>query len=91
MFPYELDLSWVIAFQSLGDWLVSPMQFFSFLGTEEFYILILPILYWCIDTSLGIRVGIHHADEQRLEFHIQNAIHRSAPVLGQCRSQTIMG
>lgn len=57
MFPYELDLSWVIAFQSLGDWLVAPMHFFSFLGTEEFYILILPVLYWCIDTSLGIRVG----------------------------------
>jgi len=58
MFPYNLDLSLVIAFQSLGDWLVSPMQFFSFLGTQEFYILILPILYWCIDTRLGIRVGV---------------------------------
>ena len=57
MFPYELDLSWVIAFQSLGDWLITPMRFFSFLGTEEFYILLLPILYWCIDASLGIRVG----------------------------------
>lgn len=57
MFPYELDLSWVIAFQSLGDWLIAPMRFFSFLGTEEFYILLLPILYWCIDASLGIRVG----------------------------------
>ena len=57
MFPYELDLSWVIAFQSLGDWMITPMRFFSFLGTEEFYILLLPILYWCIDASLGIRVG----------------------------------
>lgn len=58
MFPYELDLSWIIAFQSLGDWLIAPMRFFSFLGTEEFYILILPILYWCIDSKLGIRVGV---------------------------------
>ena len=57
MFPYELDLSWVIAFQSLGDWLILPMRFFSFLGTEEFYILVMPALYWCIDASLGIRVG----------------------------------
>jgi membrane-associated phospholipid phosphatase len=57
MFPFELDLAWMIAFQALGDWLVSPMRFFSFLGTEEFYILIMPILYWCIDASLGIRVG----------------------------------
>jgi membrane-associated phospholipid phosphatase len=57
MFPYNLDLSWVIAFQSLGDWLILPMRFFSFLGTEEFYILILPILYWCLDVQLGIQVG----------------------------------
>lgn len=58
MFPYNLDLSWVIAFQSLGNWLTLPMQFFSYLGTEEFYTLILPILYWCIDSNLGIRVGV---------------------------------
>jgi len=58
MFPYEIDLSWVIAFQSIGDWLVLPMRFFSFLGTEEFYILVMPLLYWCIDASLGIRVGV---------------------------------
>jgi membrane-associated phospholipid phosphatase len=58
MLPFDLDLAWVIAFQALGDWLVSPMRFFSFLGTEEFYILMMPILYWCIDASLGIQVGL---------------------------------
>lgn len=58
MFPYELDLSWVIALQAMGDWLVLPMRFFSFLGTEEFYILFMPVLYWCLDASLGIRVGV---------------------------------
>jgi len=26
MFPYELDLSWVISLQRLGDWLVLPMS-----------------------------------------------------------------
>jgi membrane-associated phospholipid phosphatase len=41
----------------MGDWLVFPMRFFSFLGTEEFYILVMPLLSWCIDASLGIRVG----------------------------------
>lgn len=58
MFPYELDLAWVIAFQALGDWLVSPMRFFSYLGTEEFFLLVMPVLYWSIDASLGIRVGV---------------------------------
>jgi len=57
MFPFNLDLPLVIAFQSIGDWLVAPMKFFSFLGAEEFYILIFPILYWSIDAKLGILVG----------------------------------
>lgn len=48
----------VIAVQGLGDWLKTPMTFFSFLGSEEFYVLVLPILYWCIDAALGLRVGV---------------------------------
>ncbi len=58
MFPYDLDLSWVIALQSMGDWTIAPMKLFSFLGTENFYIMIFPILYWCIDATLGLRVGV---------------------------------
>ena len=48
----------VIAFQSLGDWLIAPMNFFSQLGTEEFFFLVLPLIYWSIDSALGIRVGL---------------------------------
>jgi len=45
-------------FQSLGDLWLAPMQFFSFLGTENFALLILPAFLWCYDVSLGIRVGL---------------------------------
>lgn len=44
--------------QSLGEWLKAPMQLFSFLGQEEFYLLVLPVLYWCVDAGLGLRVGL---------------------------------
>jgi membrane-associated phospholipid phosphatase len=54
----QVDLSWIIAFQSLGNWLVAPMKFFSFLGSEEFFILALPVLYWSVDAALGLRVGV---------------------------------
>lgn len=47
----------VIAIQMLGDWLITPMRFFSFLGTEDFFFLVLPLLYWSIDSALGLRVG----------------------------------
>ncbi len=36
-------------------------QFFlaiNFLGDEEFYILFLPVLFWCFHKALGIRLGI---------------------------------
>jgi len=48
----------ILAFQSLGEWLLAPMKVFSFLGTEDFYILALPIIYWCFDAALGLRIGL---------------------------------
>src|SRR5262245_7556082 len=51
-------IDWIITVQSLGAWLQTPMAFFSFLGTENFFLLVLPLLYWFIDASLGIRVGL---------------------------------
>lgn len=43
--------------QSLGDWLFQIMQFFSFLGYETFYLLVLPVIYWSFDSVLGIQIG----------------------------------
>lgn len=48
----------ILWFQSLGDWLLAPMKFFSFLGTEDFYLLMLPIVYWGLDAQLGLRLGV---------------------------------
>jgi membrane-associated phospholipid phosphatase len=50
----SLDL--IRAFQSLGGWLAAPMRFFTFLGNEEFYMLILPLIFWCINRALGIEL-----------------------------------
>ena len=53
----QIGVDWIIAIQGLGAWLELPMKFFSFLGTENFYLLVLPLIYWCIDAGLGIRIG----------------------------------
>jgi membrane-associated phospholipid phosphatase len=50
-------IDWILAVQSLGAWLQPLMEFFSFLGTENFFLLVLPILYWSVDAALGLRVG----------------------------------
>lgn len=47
----------IAAFQTI-PFLVAPMKFFSFLGSEEFFILMLPLLYWSVDAALGLRVGL---------------------------------
>ncbi len=59
--PTEI-LNWGIEFilslQAMGNWLIAPMNFFTFLGNEEFFLLVLPVLYWCVNDRLGLRLGI---------------------------------
>ncbi len=43
-----------IWFQQGPDWLTPFMRGVTLLGEEKFYLLIMPLLYWCIDISLGI-------------------------------------
>jgi len=44
--------------QSLGSWLKPVMEFFTFLGEEQFYLLVCPILIWLVDYRLGFRLGV---------------------------------
>jgi membrane-associated phospholipid phosphatase len=50
-------IDWILAIQSLGSWLETPMKFFTFLGNENFFFLVLPMLYWSVDARLGLRVA----------------------------------
>jgi membrane-associated phospholipid phosphatase len=40
-----------------SEWMVAVFALFSFLGQEESYILLLPLVYWCIDRRIGIGLG----------------------------------
>lgn len=55
----DLGIRIILFLQSLGDWLKLPMQFFSFLGNEEFYLVVAPAIYWCWDARLGLRLGLY--------------------------------
>lgn len=54
----DSGIALIIALQGIGEWLVAPMQFFSQLGTEDFFFIVLPLIYWSIDAGLGVRVGM---------------------------------
>jgi membrane-associated phospholipid phosphatase len=45
-------------FQGFGGWLKTPMELFSFLGTEYFFMAVIPAIYWCWSTALGLRIGL---------------------------------
>lgn len=55
---HTLEIAVTLFLQNLGQWLIMPMRAVSFLGQEEFYLLMMPALYWSVSTSLGIRMGI---------------------------------
>ena len=55
---WNLGIDVVRALQGLGQWLSQPFLFFSFFGSAEFFLLLVPLLYWSVDTRLGIRVGL---------------------------------
>jgi membrane-associated phospholipid phosphatase len=54
----DSSIEFIKFLQNLGDWITSIMQFFTWLGLEDFYVLVMPILFWCYDIQLGIRVGL---------------------------------
>jgi membrane-associated phospholipid phosphatase len=53
----QIQIAIIHSLQGLGAWLVAPMQAITFLGNEQFFIMVLPILLWCIDYGLGLKVG----------------------------------
>ncbi len=54
----KLGIIIILFLQSLGSWLIGPMNFFSFFGNELFFLFIAPVLLWCVDATLGMRVGL---------------------------------
>ncbi len=55
---FDSGVTLILLLQTLGTGFVNLMKGFTFLGNEEFYLLIFPALYWCIDNTLGLRTGI---------------------------------
>jgi membrane-associated phospholipid phosphatase len=75
----EFGVRFIVAFQGLGAWLTQPAQFFTFLGTEDFFILALPILYWCVDSMLGIQVAVLLLVTTNLNAAFKLALHAPRP------------
>lgn len=67
------------AFQGMGEWLTAPMKFFFFLGSEDFFLIALPLVYWCLDAALGLRIGVMLLASNGLNSLFKMALHGPRP------------
>jgi membrane-associated phospholipid phosphatase len=74
----QLQIPFIEAFQH-AHWLALPMQLLTFLGSAEFFFLVLPVLYWCVDAALGIRVAFILLISTGLSGIAKNAFHGPRP------------
>lgn len=76
---FESSIALVIAVQALGGWLAVPMRFFTFLSSQEFLLLILPVVYWSVNPTLGARIAFTLLVTNGLNEALKLAIHSPRP------------
>ena len=77
LFPIEINFT--LFFQALGDWLRTPFQLITSLGNEEFYILFMPLFYWCLSPIMGIRAGVMLIVSGGIKDFLKVIIHTPRP------------
>lgn len=76
---HQLEIALILWVQSLGVWLASPMRLVSMLGQEDFFMLVMPALYWSVDAGLGFRMAIMLLLGNELNFIGKLACHSPRP------------
>ena len=51
------QLVWIRDLQDAPEWLLALLHAVTFLGDEEFYLLVFPILFWSVSRRIGTRLG----------------------------------
>lgn len=74
-----IQLQWIAWLQGLGEWLTKPMEFFSLIGTEYFFLLAAPAIYWCWDTTLGLQAGLLLMVNANLNSYLKIIFHTPRP------------
>jgi membrane-associated phospholipid phosphatase len=78
----------VLAVQTLPG-LEGVMEIFTFLGNEEFFLLVMPLLYWCVDAGLGARVAALLVASNSLNGLVKLALHLPRPYWIDTRVQVM--
>jgi membrane-associated phospholipid phosphatase len=76
---YDLGIQLIQALQTLSPALDTPMKFFTFLGTIEFYLIFIPLLYWVVDVQLGMRALLVLVSTDFLSASFKQLLHEPRP------------
>ncbi|MGP3930699.1 phosphatase PAP2 family protein [Nonomuraea sp. KM88] len=52
------ELGTIVGLQQWPEWVLPVMKLVSALGTDTFYLLCLPVLYWCVNPAFALRLGL---------------------------------
>jgi membrane-associated phospholipid phosphatase len=55
---HQLEIAWVLAIQTLSIWLAPALTLVSEIGSENFFMFGMPVIYWSFDALLGTQVAI---------------------------------
>lgn len=55
---HQFELPIIEAIQQLFFALKPIWMVITNLGTESFYIIFMPLIYWCVDAMMGVRIGV---------------------------------
>jgi membrane-associated phospholipid phosphatase len=86
---HQLEIIVNLFLQDLGKWLTIPMSFFSFLGSEEFYLMVMPFLFWCVSPLLGLRLGLILIFSNATNLVLKLAFHNPRPYWIDARVQAL--
>jgi membrane-associated phospholipid phosphatase len=76
---WQLEINLSLFFQGLGDWLITPFKAFTFLGNEIFFILFMPAVYWCVNSTHGLRMGVMLILSGQINTILKFAFHSPRP------------
>ena len=65
--------------QTMSPALDGPMHVISFMGTTEFYLILIPLLYWTVSKRLGIRVLLILVSTDFVGIFFKQLLHQPRP------------
>lgn len=88
---YFLDagIQGVLWLQANAAWAEPVARWLSFLGTAECFLLLVPVIFWCVDSSIGIRLAVLLVTATSVNSLLKMAFHMPRPYWYDLRVQAL--